>query len=226
MPNNTALIVTGDVMPARVFDDGADATSATGSARADPFATDPIPPVPPLTQNEGVIVEQPVNTVIAVLQWHGPSAHADVAGTYAADVFSDVLNQPGSRFQRKLVDSGLWQSLVVNYYTLNHVGPITISGEVAPDKLRAALAALRARARRGGEAGLHHEGGGGRREAHAHRRHDGEPRARLGLRAPARVLVGGDGAGLLLRLRGRDGASRRRTTCAPTRRSTSSASRA
>jgi zinc protease len=53
-----------------------------------------------------------------------------------------VLNQPGSRFQRKLVDSGLWQSLVVNYYTLNHVGPITISGEVAPDKLRPALAAL------------------------------------------------------------------------------------
>jgi zinc protease len=40
------------------------------------------------------------------------------------------------------VDSGLWQSLIVNYYTLNNVGPITISGEVAPDKLRAALAAL------------------------------------------------------------------------------------
>jgi zinc protease len=89
-----------------------------------------------------VVVEQPVNTVIAEVQWGGPGAHADPAATYAADVFSDVLNQPGSRFQRKLVDSGLWQSLGVNYYTLNHVGPITISGEVAPEKLRAALAAL------------------------------------------------------------------------------------
>jgi zinc protease len=36
----------------------------------------------------------------------------------------------------------LWQSLGVNYYTLNQVGPITISGSVAPEKLRDALAAL------------------------------------------------------------------------------------
>ena len=141
VPNNTALIVTGDV-------DAARCSRRRGSyfgdwpRAADPFTTDPIPPVPPLTQNKGVVVEQPVNTVIAVIQWDGPGAHADVAATYAADVFSDVLNQPGSRFQRKLVDSGLWQSMIVNYYTLNQVGPITISGEVAPDKLRAALAAL------------------------------------------------------------------------------------
>ena len=33
-----------------------------------------------------------------------PGARADIAATYAADVFSDVLNQPGSRFQRKLVE--------------------------------------------------------------------------------------------------------------------------
>lgn len=141
VPNNTALIVTGDVDAPRIFA-MARKYFADWSRAADPFAADPIPPVPPLTQNKGVVVEQPVNTVIAVIQWDGPGAHADVAATYAADVFSDVLNQPGSRFQRKLVDSGLWQSMIVNYYTLNNVGPITISGEVAPDKLRAALAAL------------------------------------------------------------------------------------
>ena len=141
VPNNTALIVTGDVDAARIF---ATARQYLGDwERApDPFTTDPIPPVPPLTQNKGIVVEQPVSTVIAVIQWDGPGAHADPAATYAADVFSDVLNQPGSRFQRKLVDSGLWQSMIVNYYTLNHIGPITISGEVAPDKLRPALAAL------------------------------------------------------------------------------------
>src|SRR5215207_3451325 len=141
VPNNTALIVSGDVDAARVL---AMVRKSLGDwPRApDPFASDPIPPVPPLTQNKGVVVEQPVNTVIAVIQWDGPGARADVAATYAADVFSDVLNQPGSRFQRNLVDSGLWQSLIVNYYTLNHIGPITISGEVAPDKLRAALGAL------------------------------------------------------------------------------------
>jgi zinc protease len=141
VPNNTALIVSGDVDATRVFATVRKYLGAWPRA-ADPFATDPIPPVPPLTQNKGVVVEQPVNTVIAVIQWDGPGAHADVAATYAADVFSDVLNQPGSRFQRNLVDSGLWQSLIVNYYTLNNVGPITISGEVAPDKLRSAIAAL------------------------------------------------------------------------------------
>jgi zinc protease len=141
VPNNTALIVTGDVDAAKVFDMARKYLGEWPRA-ADPFAADPIPPVPLLTESKGVVVEQPVNTVIAVIQWDGPGARADPAATYAADVFSDVLNQPGSRFQRKLVDSGLWQSLIVNYYTLNHVGPITISGEVAPDKLRSALAAL------------------------------------------------------------------------------------
>jgi zinc protease len=141
VPNNTALIVTGDVDANRIF---AAARQYFGNwARAaDPFKTDPIPAVPALARNIGVVVEQPVNTVLAEVQWDGPGAHADPAATYAADVFSDVLNQPGSRFQRKLVDSGLWQSLGVNYYTLNQVGPITISGEVAPEKLRPALAAL------------------------------------------------------------------------------------
>ena len=141
VPNNVALIVTGDVVADSIF---AAARRYFGSWRraADPSIADPIPPVPPLTKSTAVIVEQPVNAVIVMLRWHGPGAHADVPATYAADVFSDVLNEPGSRFQRKLVDSGLWQSLGVNYYTLNQAGPITISGEVAPEKLRAAIAAL------------------------------------------------------------------------------------
>ena len=41
-----------------------------------------------------------------------------------------------------MVDSGLFQSIGVNYYTLNHVGPITIVGETTPEKLREALSAL------------------------------------------------------------------------------------
>jgi zinc protease len=91
-----------------------------------------------------VIIEQPVSTVAVLMQWQGPSVVKDPQSTYAADVFSDVMNQDGSGFQRRLVDSGLWHSVLVNYYTLNHTGPITISGETTPDKLRPALAALEA----------------------------------------------------------------------------------
>ena len=90
-----------------------------------------------------VIVEQPVNTVAVMLQWQGPSA--------AEDPDVDVR---GRRVLRRAQSAGLARSSagswtvgcgsrsVVNYYTLNHVGPITISGETSPDKLREALAAL------------------------------------------------------------------------------------
>lgn len=141
IPNNSALVVTGDVSPERVF---ALAKDIFGDWKRgpDPFVTDPIPPVPPLDHSKGVITEEPVGSVVVMLKWEGPSAVKDAADTYAADVFSDVLNQPGSRFQQRLVDSGLFQSIGVNYYTLNHVGPITIVGETSPEKLREALAAL------------------------------------------------------------------------------------
>jgi zinc protease len=141
IPNNTALIITGDVTPDKAF---ALARQLFGDWKRgpDPFTTYPIPPIPPLTKDTALIVEQPIGTVIVMLQWQGPGAHSDPTATYAADVFSDVLNQPGSRFQQRLVDSGLFESIGVNYYTLNNVGPITIEGETSPQKLKEALAAL------------------------------------------------------------------------------------
>jgi zinc protease len=143
VPNNTALIITGAVSAQRVFRLANDIFGDWKRA-PDPFVADPIPPIPPLDGNKAVIVEQPVGTVLVMLRWHGPSARGDVAATYAADVFSDVLNQDGSRFKKKLVDGGLFQSIQVHYYTLNHTGPITILGETTPEKLRSALVALEA----------------------------------------------------------------------------------
>lgn len=147
VPNNSALIVTGDVQPDSIF---AMATRQLGSwpRGADPFATDPIPEIPALTANDAVVAEAPVNAVTALIQWQGPSVGKDPKSTYAADVFSDLLNDPRSRFQQRLVDSGLWQGVTVNYYTLNHTGPITISGQTTPEKLRPALAALDAEIRK------------------------------------------------------------------------------
>jgi zinc protease len=141
VPNNSVLIVAGDVNPATVFA-LAERELGQWSRGADPFVTDPIPTIPPLQKNEGVVVEAPVGAVTVLVQWQGPSVGGDAKSTYAADVFSDVLNDPQSQFQQKLVDSGLWQGVVVNYYTLNHTGPITISGQTSPEQLREALAAL------------------------------------------------------------------------------------
>ncbi len=141
IPNNAALIVAGDVQPDSIFA-LANRTFGNIPRGPDPFVANPIPDVPPLPHDDALIVEEPVSTVFVMEQWLGPSVRKEPEATFAADVFSDVMNQDGSTLQRRLVDSGLWHSIVVNYYTLNHTGPITISGETTPDKLRPALAAL------------------------------------------------------------------------------------
>lgn len=147
VPNNSVLIVSGDVDPQRVFA-AAERELGTWQRGQDPFLADPVPAIPALAESEGLVVEADVGAVTVFLQWQGPSVGKDPRSTFAADVFSDVLNDQGSNFQQRLVDSGLWQSMGVNYYTLDNVGPITISGQTSPENLRKALAALEAEVRR------------------------------------------------------------------------------
>lgn len=141
VPNNSVLIISGDVNPAasvalaeRIF--------SPWKRGEDPFLRVPVPPMPPLPKSTAVVVEEPVNSVTVMVQWQGPSVRRDENATFSADVYSDVLNNQQSRFQRKLVDSGLWQGVLVNYYTLNNIGPITVSGQTTPDKLRKAIGTL------------------------------------------------------------------------------------
>ena len=152
VPNNSALIVTGDVNPERVFA-MAEKSFSDWPAGDDPFKLSPVPAIPPIRENKAMIVEEPVGAVSILLQWQGPSVQQDPEATYSADVFSDALNSPASGFQKRLVDTGLWQSILVNYYTLNHVGPITISGQSSAANMRKAIAALEAEIRRFNDAG-------------------------------------------------------------------------
>ncbi len=141
VPNNAALVVTGDVRPDSVFAWAARFYGAW-ERQPNPFQANPIPPIAPLTTDQGVIAAAPVSATTVFVQWQGPSVRRDRASTYAADVLSDALNTDGSRFQHRLVDSGLWQGIAVNYYTLDQKGPITISGQPAPGRAREALEAL------------------------------------------------------------------------------------
>jgi zinc protease len=133
IPNNSALILAGDITPQRGF---ALAQQVFGDwARgADPFAT-PIPNPPPLTQSRAVIVERPVNGAVLSMKWQGPSVTADPDATYAADLLSTVLGNPTSKYYKRLVDSGLTFNTDINYYTLSHVGPITVNAQLAPEKI-------------------------------------------------------------------------------------------
>jgi len=141
VPNNTALILAGDVTPADGFRRAVE-VFGDWPRGADPFAT-PIPEPPPLTKRQAAIVTQPVKAATVEIRWQGPSVTRDPAATYAADVLSTILNKRTSKFNKRLVDSGLAFGANINYYTLSHVGPITVFLQTAPEKVldaeRAAL---------------------------------------------------------------------------------------
>ena len=141
VPNNTALVVTGDVLPEDVFRQAQDFFGDWPRAE-DPFIKYPLVEHPPLTKSEGAIVKQPVQNVIINIGWHGPSIGKDNPATYAADVFSYILRQGNSRFQRALVDTGLVTDVSIGYLTQRNVGPIQIFAQTTPDKARAALKAI------------------------------------------------------------------------------------
>ncbi|MBK9766862.1 MAG: insulinase family protein [Chloracidobacterium sp.] len=141
VPNNAALLVTGDVEPNRIF---ALAEQLFGDWKRgdDPFIKFPLVEHPPLLKSEGIFVTQDVENVIVQIGWQGPSIGKDNASTYAADVFSFIVGQPDSRFQREMIDSGLAVSADVHYYTQRNVGPIRITLVTTPDKAKAAVAKI------------------------------------------------------------------------------------
>jgi zinc protease len=142
VPNNSALVVTGDVQPEEVYKMAQEFYGDWPRRDKDPFAEFPLVEHPPLAKSEGGIIKQPVSNVLIEIGWHGPSIGKDDAATYAADTFSFIMEQPDSRFQRNLVDSGLVTAVGIGYYTQRNVGPINIIAQTTPEKAQAALKAI------------------------------------------------------------------------------------
>ncbi|MGI8786146.1 MAG: M16 family metallopeptidase [Pyrinomonadaceae bacterium] len=141
VPNNSALVVTGDVNPDEIFHLAEQIFGGWERRKIDPFKEFPLVEHPPLPKSEGIVVEQPVQNVLIQIGWQGPSVGKDDAATYAADTFSYILSQPNSHFQRALIDSGLATVADVSYYTQRNVGPILLTLQTTPEKAKAALKA-------------------------------------------------------------------------------------
>src|SRR5438270_1749102 len=142
VPNNSALVVTGDVNPDDVFKLAQEFYGDWPRRDKDPFVEFPMVEHPPLPKSEGAVVKQPVQNVIFNIGWQGPSIGKDNPATYAADVFSFILTQPNSRFQHNLVDTGLVTGVTIGYLTQRNVGPIQIIAQTTPDKAHAAIKAI------------------------------------------------------------------------------------
>jgi zinc protease len=150
VPNNSVLVIAGDVEAPKAF---ALTEQMFGDwARAvDPFVAFPVVEETPLTQSSVVVVTQPVQSIALAFQWFGPSAgpttpEAELRSGFAADVLSTLVAQPASRFQRDLVESGACVRADFGWFTQAHVGPVSYGLEAAPGKedacLNAALAEL------------------------------------------------------------------------------------
>jgi zinc protease len=142
VPNNSAVIITGDVDPAAAFKLAEDYFADWPRRTPDPFEEFPLVEHPPLAKSEAAIITKPVQNVVVSLGWQGPSMGKDDAATYAADVFSFILRQSNSRFQRNLVDTNLAAAVNLGYYSQRNVGPISLILQATPDKARQAIRAM------------------------------------------------------------------------------------
>ncbi len=141
IPNNSALVVTGDINTKEVMEKIAKMYSGW-EEHLDPNQAWPVPKHPVLKESSEIIVQRPFQNAIVAIGWHGPSVGVDDESTYAADVFSYILSQRNSNFQKNLVDSGIFLGAGLSYYTQRNIGPIMLQGTTTPKKLEQAKKAL------------------------------------------------------------------------------------
>ena len=144
VPNNSVLLVTGDVKADEVFK-MSESLYANWKRGDDPYVKFPLVVHPPLPSSSVVLVQQPVQTVNGSFNWHGPSVKgAELPATYAADLFSYSQAEPSSKMQQALVDSGACVSVSLSWLTQANVGPISVSFEASPDKADRCVLAIMA----------------------------------------------------------------------------------
>jgi zinc protease len=138
VPNNSALVVTGDVTAPAVLQMAHHAFDGW-TRRENPFVRHPVAPMTPLAASRAIVVMGDVSNVTLEIAWQGPGVRQQPEASYAADVLADLLNDDRSGFQHRLVDSGIFQSMQVDYRTLANSGPITFHGVTTIERLTDAL---------------------------------------------------------------------------------------
>jgi zinc protease len=144
-PNNSILIVGGAVKHEDIFQKAKEIFGNWKPSDFDPFQKWPIPEFSPLQASDSlsfVVTNPNARVPVLLFGWHGPDTRNDVKNTVVADVFSYILNQKSSRFQKSLVDSGYALAANINYQSSKYVGPITLQFVPNPSKFKDAFKAL------------------------------------------------------------------------------------
>ena len=136
-PNNSLLTVAGDVKHDDVFKQVENILGSWKPSGFDPFKKFPIPEFKPLEQKDYFIVQsENIKVPMMLFNWMGPDTRDDIKATYAADIFSTILSQNSSKFNKALSESGLALQVAFSYFTQKHVGPISLTAIPNPAKVK------------------------------------------------------------------------------------------
>lgn len=137
VPNNSLLVICGDVNPQQAFSLAKNIFGDWKPADADPQVKYPIPDFQPIAKTDYFITESSIaQTPMIMLTWQGPDFRNDSVSTIAADVFSKILSLNSSKWQQALIDKGLATSASVSYQTSKYVGPVEINIIPVPEKMK------------------------------------------------------------------------------------------
>jgi zinc protease len=146
-PNNSMLIVGGAVSHQDIFQKAKELFADWKPSDFDPLQKWPIPEFAPLNPSDSlsfVVTNPNARVPILLMGWHGPDIRNDVKNTVVADVFSFILDQKSSKFQKSLVDSGYALGANISYQTAKYVGPISLQFVPNPAKFNNAFKVLQA----------------------------------------------------------------------------------
>jgi zinc protease len=136
-PNNSILVITGDVQHEAAFALAEKIYGDWANSGFDPHEKYPVPEFKPLEKKDFFIKESTIaQTPYIMISWHGPDFRKDSAATLAADVFSTALGLNSSKWQQALIDKGLASYASVSYSTNKFVGPVEIFVVPTPAKMK------------------------------------------------------------------------------------------
>ena len=136
-PNNSVLVICGDVKPDQAFILAKKIFGDWESSGFDPHQKYRIPEFKPIAQTEYLIKESSIaKTPYTMYTWQGPDTRNDSISTLAADVFSTILGLNSSKWQQALIDKGLASYVGLSYQTLKYTGPVSAFAIPNPGKLK------------------------------------------------------------------------------------------
>ncbi len=139
-PNNSLLIISGDVKHDDVFEKVKSLYGDWEPAGFDPQTKWPIPEFEPLKADINYItVNENTKSPVMAIGWQGPDTRRDIKNTYVADVFSTIVNLESSRMHKDLIESGLATEFSFSYATSKYTGPIQLRVVPNPQKIKECL---------------------------------------------------------------------------------------